>query len=98
MALKFHVIGYHYTGATKPLMKDLHKYVTPQCAAHWYDIGLSLDFDAPELDIIQVDNPMDAKVRCNKVFSEWLQRDLDASWQKIFEAFDSVIGTQSTGK
>ena len=96
--LKLHVIGYHYAGAIKPEMKDLRKYATPQCAPNWWEIGILLGCNVVQLDTIKVDNPLDAKRSCTKMFNLWLQCNLNASWKKFFEAYDSFVGLQSTGK
>ena len=87
-----------YAGATKPKLRDLQKHATPQCAPNWWQIGLSLGCGAVRLKIIKADYPSDSKNSCTRMFDEWLQRDLYASWEKFFEAYDSHVGLQSTGK
>jgi len=86
----------YHTETTKPKLKELCKYVTPQYAAYWKEIGIFLDFEPGELEIIKHNNPVDAIRSCNDMFIKWLERDCNASWEKFFDAFDSAIRPRFT--
>ena len=73
---------------TRPTPKDLQQYVTRQYATSWWEIGIQLDLPNEALSIIQVDNPLDVRRRCNEMLMKWLQADIKASWQKLFTAID----------
>ena len=73
---------------TKPLLKDLYQYVTPQYAAKWRIIGTLLDLTSGALDIIEHDNKK-AVACCNDMWKKWLQVDITASWEKLFTVIES---------
>ena len=89
-------MNHYHTGTTKPKLKELCKHVTPRYAAYWKKIGIFLDFEPGELEIIKHNNPVDAESSCVDMFIKWLQRDPNASWEKFFDAFDSAIRPQFT--
>jgi len=74
-----------------PLLKDLYKQITLKYAPHWKEIGLLLDLNHSQLEIINADNPNSVKSCCNKMLAEWLRVDIHASWKKLFAAIDSIV-------
>ena len=87
---------YVYTETERPELKDLCKYVLPQYAAQWKMIGIFLGMQPGQLDVIKEDNPTNANGCCIDLFTKWLQGSKDATtWEKMFEAIDSVTNLLS---
>jgi len=72
-----------------PTLKELQRHVTPHFAADWREIGVELDLTDAKLREIEAGNPTNLKWCCNRMFSEWLRLDSDASWEKLFTAIES---------
>ena len=74
---------------SKPLLKDLYGYVTPQYAADWFEIGTLLGLPSGELNTIKAEYPTDFKRCSNKMWIHWLQEDTTASWGKLLTVIES---------
>ena len=72
-----------------PLLKDLYTHITPFYAADWEIIGTLLGISSGELRTIEAGYPTNTKRCCNKMFEQWLEMDLTATWEKVFAAIDS---------
>ena len=76
--------------STRPTLKDLQRWITPQYAPCWREIGIQLDLTNETLSIIREDNPHSITKRCNAMLSKWLEvDDTSASWQKLFTVIDN---------
>ena len=86
-------------GTDKPKLKDLQKYVTPNYAALWEDIGINLDIELPQLEVIKRDNPGNTSGCCKDLWKKWLNANSDSTWEMLFAAIDSAVllTTGSTG-
>ena len=82
------IFALHYLGG-RPQLKDL-KYIMKYegVTTKWYDIGLQLlcSDDVVVLDEIRTNHPIDVNKCCTEMFSEWLRRVPDASWNQLAEA------------
>ena len=80
-----------------PTLKELQRHITPQYAADWREIGVELGLTDAKLREIEANNPCDVKQCCNRMFSEWLRLDTNASWEELLAAIESpavsAIGT-----
>ena len=74
---------------SKPTIKHLNRYVIPEYAAYWKEIGAKLDLSAGKLSEIGADYPSQCKTCCIKMLEGWLSVDLTASWKKLFVALES---------
>ena len=72
---------------TRLTAKDLYC-VTSRYATSWREIGIQLDLTNETLSIIQDDYPLNARRCCNAMLTKWLEVDINASWQKLFDAID----------
>ena len=77
-------------------MKDLHRYITPNHATDWKEIGTLLGLHSEQLKIIECDHRLQVECRCNAMLKKWLQVDTEASWKKLFEAIRSLIDKPPT--
>ena len=76
---------------SKPSAKKLQRYMIPDVATKWYELGLEL-FDEKEehkLNIIKSNHGNDAKKCCLEMFLLWLENNNDATWYQIVEALKS---------
>ena len=80
-----------------PELKDLCKYVLPLYATQWRMIGIFLGMQSGQLEVIKSDNPNDAIGCCTNLFIKWLQGNNNVTWEKMFEAIDSLINILSSG-
>ena len=78
----------------RPEVKYLNRYVRDQLAAasasgpkKWYDVGLTLmgENSRNQLDVMKVDKH-NTYERCEGMFNLWLERDPEASWNKLIAA------------
>ena len=72
-----------------PLLKELHKRITPQYTANWKVIGTLLGLPSGILDIIEHDHKHRATHCCDAMLEEWLEVDATASWRKLFSVIES---------
>ena len=72
----------------------LMRYVRdPLCAegqTTWYDVGLTLIGEGGKLHLKIIKNNPQFTIfeRCDAMFDLWKQRDTEASWNKLIEAFE----------
>lgn len=52
----------------------------------WYELGLQLDFETYQLDIIKTNHLNDVNGAKINLISEWLNNDKNASWEKLTSA------------
>ena len=90
-----HIANYNFPVNSRPLVKDLYRYVTPQHAADWFEIGTLLGLSSGELKAIKAGNPTDVKWCCNRMWIQWLQEDTTASWKQLFLVIESPAISRS---
>ena len=56
----------------------------------WYEVGLLLDIDEGNLDIIEHDHHRDLKACRRKMFSLWLRNSKNATYEALLEALRSA--------
>ena len=80
---------FHHAVTNKPLLKDLYELITPNYATKWKEIGTLLDLPNERINIIEADNPGKTASCCNQMLQVWLQADIVATWEKLFNAIES---------
>ena len=80
--LKFSFIIY---SDTRPLLKDLYQYITPQL----------LGLPSEKLNVIEHDNHFQIIACCDAMLKEWLEMDTTASWKKLFTVIESCMAAVS---
>ena len=78
------------------MFRDLQRYAIPEYAHRWKCLGAQLHLDQSELNVIFSETPTDSKVCCRKMLHKWLEKDTDASWDKLFLAIDKLASYQGT--
>ena len=58
-------------------------------AIKWRNIGLELNIASEALEIVNVDYPK-VQERCQAMLKEWLQTDLESSWEKLLYAVEAA--------
>ena len=48
-----------------------------------------------QLDVIKADNPTNTNECCINLFTKWLEVSKDATWEKMFEAIDTMTNSLS---
>ena len=81
---------------SRPELKDLYNLITPQYAAHWKVIGTLLGIAQGNLNVIEHTFPTNFPWCCNKLMETWLERDTNASWEKIIQVINSPAVTTLT--
>jgi len=70
----------------QPQLKDL---VTIK-VIEWYDLGLQLDIDDHELDVIQKDHHGNVRACRREMFRTWLKSFPTANYQKLVQALLAI--------
>ena len=52
-------------------------------ATQWRNIGLELNVTSAALDNINANNPHEVEACCRAMLKAWLQKDPEASWEKL---------------
>ena len=86
-----HHIAKLLSGTDCPILDELHKLVTPRCAARWKCIGRRLNFTPTSLKAIHDDNHGDDNKCCDALFSKWLDTDPQATWEKLIFAIGNLF-------
>ena len=75
----------------KPSARKLQRYVIPDVATKWYELGLELldEKEEHQLNIIKSNYGNDVKKCCLEMFLLWLNTNSDANWYQIVEALKS---------
>ena len=73
---------------TRPRLFDVQANISPQVAEDWREIATPLGVPTEELDTIEANFRRD-KDRYNQMLSKWLDIDLDASWQKLYNVIQA---------
>ena len=87
----------------RPTELYLNRLFIEKYAVIWRNIGLELNITSEVLDIIKVDHPTEVQARCRAMLKVWLQKDPEASWDKLLHAVEATdkhhhISSIETGK
>ena len=74
----------------RPELRDVYKYVIPEYAHRWGDLGVLLYFKQAELEIIFRDFH-NSKECCKRLLSAWLEKSPNATWDQLFSAIDDLL-------
>ena len=74
----------------RPEHRDLYKYVVPEYAHEWRDLGVLLNFKQAELEIIFKDFRNDSRECCKTLFCRWLEKSSNATWDQLLLAIDDL--------
>ena len=78
----------------KPLLKHLQNLITPYYATSWKEIGLQLGIAQGILQTIETNFRTDVVTCCDEMFTEWLDTDVTASWDKLIQVVYSPAVTE----
>ena len=67
----------------------MYRYVVPEYASKWKDLGALLHFKQAELEIIFSNFRHDAEECCKSLLTRWLERS-DVSWDQLLSAIDDL--------
>jgi len=67
----------------------LYILITPNYAAHWYEIGVLLDIPEGRLATIKLNFPSDSFKCCNEMLGLWLKCNTSVKWKDVITAVDS---------
>lgn len=84
----------NFTVDTRPYVRDLYRYITPQYSKKWKEIGKQLGLPTSKLDIIEYDHNKDIHC-CNAMLGTWLSMDTTSSWRKLFTVIESPTASYS---
>ena len=70
----------------KPCLKDLIRLKI----IRWYELGLRLDIERYQLELIKTNNPGDTSKCVIDMFDHWLCNSLDPSYHKLMEALCDI--------
>ena len=59
-------------------------------ATEWRNIGLELNITSAALDNINADHPDEVKAHCRAMLKAWLQKDPEASWEKLLRTVETT--------
>ena len=67
----------------------MNRHVRAEITNKWFDIGVELFdvVDEPVLNAIEDDHPRDADKCADEMLRYWLDRQPDASWNQLIQAF-----------
>ena len=74
----------------RPTELYLNRLFIEKHATKWREMGLELGITSAALDIIEVDHPTEVRKRCRAVLQAWLQKDIEASWEKLVRAVEAI--------
>ena len=76
---------------SRPSQKHLLRYVVPDVAPRWYDLGVELlnEEQETELEVIDAKGRDDLKKCCMDMFRCWLSTSVNANWQNLIDALRS---------
>ena len=77
-------------GHERPTKRDVNRYVVPKYAHRWRDIGMYLQFDHAELQIIQNNCLNNSEKCCKDLLIRWLERTTDATWDLLLSVIDNL--------
>ena len=67
-------------------------HVIPSVTAKWFELGVMLldPKHQNELNTIETNTRNDAATGCRKMFSHWLNTDVQASWDSLIQALKTI--------
>ena len=77
-----------FTAKRIPKLNELQNLITSNYAHCWKEIGIELTLSYATLEIIEANHPK-VQQRCTDMLATWLQKDVNATWQKLLKAIDS---------
>ena len=73
-------------------MKDLIHIVIPRVAAKWITVGVYMDFEFSEIEIIKEKHKDDPEKCCMELFKRWLEgyHEYDKSWKVLLDILEQI--------
>lgn len=85
---------YYLLHVGKPQINDLNKFVRPKVARRWHDLGVELlsgvEDGVDKLYTIRENFPRDVETCCTEMFTYWLDKKDDASWNTLVTALEAI--------
>ena len=66
------------------------RYVVPQYAHKWRQLGAQLHFDQAKLDIILSNFQRDSEGCCRDLLHRWLDKNSSATWNQLLTVIDNL--------
>ena len=63
--------------------------MVPVATPKWSSIGIDLLNDNTQIDTIALNNPGNSQKCCQQMFAIWLDKNPQATWQKLLNALES---------
>ena len=88
---------------TTPTLHQLNRHIIRQIALNWYSVGLNLDIEVVNLQIIEADTlPPSVERCCRTMFTRWLSHDEGTGgaprlWRTVLKALKDVGYTSLVG-
>jgi hypothetical protein len=76
------------TFSSKPKLRDINKY--RELDDEWYSLGIELEIDDKELDILGEKYSADPHKRLIKMFGVWLEKGEKPTYRKLVEALVEI--------
>ena len=80
-----------------PLLEDLKQHFVPRYATEWKIIGILLELNAQELDVIEINYPDSCVKACMAMLMIWLKTDTP-SWTKLLKSIESPAISSTSDK
>ena len=78
------------TGNSRPSLADLHNHVIPEYSHHWKKLASNIGLPLSMIQTIEYSFPNSASRCCEKMFEDWLEQDIHASWEILLNAIDKI--------
>ena len=81
---------------TTPTLQQLNQFIIQQIALDWYSVGLHLEIEVVNLQIIEADiHPPSVEKCCRTMFTRWLSHDEGTGgaprlWRTVLKALKNV--------
>lgn len=85
-----------HLGKEKPLLNEVIDRIVPKWTSSWKKLGMQLKIEEHLLQNIEKDNASDCEECCLKMLIEWLDMDMNATWEILFNALDKLNTDQTT--
>ena len=68
----------------------------PPCLNRWFDLGVILDISVQKLKEIKSSENIQPDTCCMRVITEWLDSDVNPTWNTLSKAINSILGHTTT--
>ena len=80
-----------YIASERPSIKEIILQISPLCFNRWFDLGIILDISVQKLRDIRLSVNIKPDAYCIRMFTEWLEGDVNPTWNTLSKAINSVL-------